>query len=84
MNEVLAAGMIMLSGWDRESAFIDPMCGSGTIPIEAAMMAHNIPPGIYRKHFAFEKWPDFNESLFSNIYNQEYPEPFCRSGNNWI
>ena len=75
LNEVLAAGMVMLSGWDRKSAFIDPMCGSGTITIEAAMIAHNIPPGIYRKHFAFEKWPDFNESLFSSIYNQEYPAP---------
>lgn len=75
INEVLAAGMIMLSGWDRESAFIDPMCGSGTIPIEAAMMAYNIPPGIYRKQFAFEKWPDFDKDLFNNIYNEEYPEP---------
>jgi putative N6-adenine-specific DNA methylase len=75
INEVLAAGMIMLSGWDRESAFIDPMCGSGTIPIEAAMMAHNIPPGMYRKQFAFEKWPDFDKDLFNSIYNEEYPEP---------
>jgi putative N6-adenine-specific DNA methylase len=75
LNEVLAAGMIMLSDWDRQSAFIDPMCGSGTIPIEAAMLAHNIPPGIYRKQFAFEQWPDFDERLFSDIYNQEYPEP---------
>jgi putative N6-adenine-specific DNA methylase len=75
LNEVLAAGMIMLSGWDRKSPLIDPMCGSGTIPIEAAMMAHNIPPGIYRKKFAFEKWPDFDEKLFSKIYNHEYEAP---------
>lgn len=75
LNEVLAAGMIMLSGWDRKSVFIDPMCGSGTIPIEAALMAHNIPPGMYRKQFAFEKWPDFDRELFDNIYNLEYPEP---------
>jgi len=75
LNEVLAAGMIMLSGWDRKTDFIDPMCGSGTIPIEAAMMAYNIPPGIYRKQFAFEKWPDFDKTLFESIYNEEYPEP---------
>ncbi len=78
LNEVLAAGIIMLSGWDCKSAFIDPMCGSGTIPIEAAMMAYNIPPGIYRKRFAFEKWPDFDNVLFGNIYNQEYSEPVTR------
>jgi putative N6-adenine-specific DNA methylase len=75
INEVLAAGMIMLSGWDRKTAFIDPMCGSGTIPIEAAMMAYNIPPGVYRKQFAFEKWPDFDKDLFNIIYNEEYPQP---------
>ena len=75
LNEILAAGMIMLSGWDRKSPFIDPMCGSGTIPIEAAMMAHNIPPGIYRKQFAFEKWPDFDDKLFGKIFNEDYPEP---------
>ncbi len=74
LNEVLAAGMIMLSGWDRKTTFIDPMCGSGTIPLEAAMMAHNIPPGIYRKQFAFQKWFDFDDMLFRKIYNQEYPE----------
>ena len=75
LNEVLAAGMIMLTGWDGKSPFIDPMCGSGTIPIEAAMIAHNIPPGIYRKQFGFEKWPDFDKSLLDKIYNEEYPEP---------
>jgi len=75
LNEVLAAGMIMLSGWDRKSDFIDPMCGSGTIPIEAAMIAYNVPPGVYRKQFAFEKWPDFDKPLFESIYNEDYPEP---------
>ncbi len=75
LNEVLAAGMIMLSGWDRKSPFIDPMCGSGTIPIEAAMMAHNIPPGIYRNQYAFEKWPDFDGELFKKIFNEDYAEP---------
>jgi putative N6-adenine-specific DNA methylase len=74
LNEVLAAGMIMLTGWDRKSDFIDPMCGSGTIPIEAAMMAYNIPPGIYRKQFAFEKWTDFDRPLLESIYNEDYPD----------
>ena len=75
INEVLAAGLVMLSGWDRKSCLIDPMCGSGTIPLEAAMMAYNIPPGIYRKQFGFEKWPDFDNILFGKICNWEYPEP---------
>ncbi|NAS32793.1 class I SAM-dependent RNA methyltransferase [Flavobacteriaceae bacterium R38] len=67
INEVLAAGMIMLSGWDGQCDFLDPMCGSGTIPVEAAMIACNIPPNINRKEFAFEKWPDFDEDLFDKI-----------------
>lgn len=71
LNEVLAAGMILKSGWRGESTFIDPMCGSGTILIEAAMIALGIPPGIHRQHFAFEKWTDFDEELFSNIYNDD-------------
>ncbi len=72
VNEVLAAGMIMLSGWTGESNFLDPMCGSGTILIEAAMIAKGIPAGIYRKSFGFEKWLDFDEHLFSEIYNADY------------
>ncbi len=75
INEVLAAGLVLLSGWDRKSPFIDPMCGSGTIPIEAAMIAWNIPPGIYRKQFAFEKWPGFDKELFERIYNEEREGP---------
>ena len=74
LNEVLAAGMILLSGWDRKSLFIDPMCGSGTILIEAAMMAHNIPPGLYRKKFGFETWKDFDNELLEDIYEEESPE----------
>jgi putative N6-adenine-specific DNA methylase len=74
INEVLAAGMILLSGWDGKSNFIDPMCGSGTLPIEAALIAYNIPPGIFRKQFAFEKWKDFDKDLFEEIYNEDYPE----------
>lgn len=71
LSEVLAAGMILKSGWKGETAFIDPMCGSGTILIEAAMIAMGIPPGIHRPNFAFEKWNDFDEGLFSNIYNDD-------------
>jgi len=67
INEVLAAGMIMLSGWDGQYDFLDPMCGSGTVLVEAAMIACNIPPNINRKEFAFEKWPDFDEDLFDKI-----------------
>lgn len=71
LNEVLAAGMILKSGWHGQSNFIDPMCGSGTLLIEAAMIATNTPPGIYRENFAFEKWPDFDSELFSEIYNDD-------------
>ena len=74
INEVLAAGMILLTGWRGESDFIDPLCGSGTIPIEAALIARNIAPGIFRKEFAFEKWRDFDSELFSNIYEDDSRE----------
>lgn len=67
ISEVLAAGMIMLSGYDGTQHLIDPMCGSGTILIEAAMIALNIPANINRKHFAFENWDDFDEDLFEKI-----------------
>jgi putative N6-adenine-specific DNA methylase len=75
LNEVLAAGMILLSGWDKKSTFIDPMCGSGTLIIEAALMANNIPPGIYRKKFGFETWKDFDNELLENIYEEDNVEP---------
>ena len=74
LNEALAAGLILLTGWDGNSDFIDPMCGSGTLLIEAAMIALNIPPGIYRKEFAFEKWADFDEELFDKLYNDQSAE----------
>ncbi len=67
INEVLAAGLLMLSGWEGQSDFLDPMCGSGTFLTEAAMIACNIPANINRKEFAFEKWPDFDEDLFQKI-----------------
>jgi putative N6-adenine-specific DNA methylase len=68
LNEVLAAGIIELSGWDKKSTFIDPMCGSGTFLIEAAMMAQNIAPGLYRRDpYGFESWKDFNQNLFEMV-----------------
>ncbi|MDR1645072.1 MAG: THUMP domain-containing protein [Tannerellaceae bacterium] len=76
LNEVLAAGMIMRTGWRGESHFVDPMCGSGTLLIEAALIALNIPPGIYRKEFAFEKWIDYDHDLFERIFNEENERPF--------
>ena len=74
LNEVLAAGMILMTGWHGECDLIDPMCGSGTIPIEAALIARNIAPGVFRKEFAFEKWPDFDRDLFDEIYNDDSQE----------
>lgn len=67
INEVLAAGMVLLSGYDGNAHFIDPMCGSGTILIEAAMIAHHIPANINRDRFAFEKWANFDAHLFELI-----------------
>lgn len=69
INEVLAAGMVLLSGFTGDENFIDPMCGSGTILIEAAMIACHIPANINRKHFAFEKWKDYDEDLFYTIHD---------------
>lgn len=67
LNEALAAGLIQLSGWDKTGDFMDPMCGSGTLPIEAALYAMNIPAGYYRKHFAFQNWSDFDETLWNQV-----------------
>jgi len=69
INEVLAAGLVLHSGYDGTQNFIDPMCGSGTILIEAAMIANNIPANINRREFGFEKWSDFDEDLFNVIRN---------------
>ena len=74
LNEVLAAGMILMSGWKGDTDFIDPMCGSGTLIIEAALIAQNISPGVFRKEYAFEKWPDFDKDLFDEIYNDDSKE----------
>lgn len=67
INEVLAAGMLILAGWEGKSHFLDPMCGSGTILAEAAMIACNVPANINRKEFGFEKWKDWDAELFDNI-----------------
>ena len=69
INEVLAAGMVLLSGYKGGENFIDPMCGSGTVLIEAAMIACHIPANINRPYFGFEKWNDFDEDLFEIIHD---------------
>ena len=68
MKEVLAAGLVKLSGWEKHLHLIDGMCGAGTIAIEAALWANNIPPGYYRNEFGFMKWQNFDETLYETIY----------------
>ena len=70
LNEALAAGIILLSGWKPGQPFYDPMCGSGTFPIEAALMGRNIPAGYYRKGFAFQKWHHFDNRLWNQIVTE--------------
>jgi len=67
LNEALAAGIILLSGWQGDNPFVDPMCGSGTFLIEAAMLAKNMAPGIFRKKFGFMRWRDYDENLWMKI-----------------
>ena len=67
LNESLAAGLIMLSDWNKLDPFYDLMCGSGTLPIEAALMAHNIAPGLLRDNFSFQKWEDYDSRLFKKL-----------------
>lgn len=74
ISEVLAAGMLLMAGWKGQSDFYDPMCGSGTLLIEAALIARNIAPGVFRQSYAFEKWPDFDADLWSDIYNDDSHE----------
>lgn len=80
INEVLAAGILLKAGYDGQCPLVDPMCGSGTFLIEAAMIAANINPGVYRQHYAFETWEDFDKELFSALYNDDSGErtPGCR------
>lgn len=79
LNEVLAAGMILISGWNGETDFIDPMCGSGTLPIEAALIATNTPPGIFRSDFGFEHWMDFDSDLFEQVADEAEPQKFTKT-----
>jgi putative N6-adenine-specific DNA methylase len=74
INEALAAGMLLLAGWKGQSDFYDPMCGSGTLLIEAALIARNIAPGVFRKSFAFEKWANFDADLFEDVYSDDSRE----------
>jgi putative N6-adenine-specific DNA methylase len=74
ISEVLAAGMLLMAGWNGQCNFIDPFCGSGTFLIEAALIALNIPPGLYRPSFGFEKWKDFDQDLFDEIYQDDSGE----------
>jgi putative N6-adenine-specific DNA methylase len=78
LNEVLAAGMLMLSGWDGVRSLTDPMCGSGTIPIEAGLLSRRVPPGKFRKLFGFMSWIDYDEGLFERV-NQECDRSIGRS-----
>lgn len=70
INEVLAAGLVLLSGWDPKTPLVDPMCGSGTVLIEAAMIAGNIPPGIHRPSFGFQRWKDFDPSIWQEVLDE--------------
>lgn len=70
INEVLAAGLLFLSGYDAQTPLLDPMCGSGTILIEAALMASNTPPGIFRETFSFMSWPDFDRALWNTVLKE--------------
>ncbi len=74
INEVLAAGLIKLTGWTGDTDFVDPFCGSGTFLVEAALMAKNVYPGVFRKEFGFEKWKDFDAELLQEIYDDDSQE----------
>lgn len=80
INEVLAAGLILLSGWDKKKAFYDPFCGSGTIPVEAAMIATSTPAGFFRRKFGFMTWQDYDERLFKTVkekFDQQVKKMEC-------
>jgi putative N6-adenine-specific DNA methylase len=75
LNEVLAAGLIMLSGWDRKMPLVDFMCGSGTIAIEGALIAAGIAPGDIRSEYGFRKWKDYEPAIFNEIVNEKKNYP---------
>jgi putative N6-adenine-specific DNA methylase len=70
LKESLAAALIQLSGWQPEQMFYDPLCGSGTLPLEACLKALNIAPGLFRDRFGFETWPDFDQPLFDRLLKE--------------
>ncbi len=74
LNEVLAAGILLKAGWKGQCDLLDPMCGSGTFLIEAALIATGTAPGLCRKSFAFEQWQDFDAELFNRVYNDDSRE----------
>jgi len=81
LNEVLAAGIIALTGWDKKSPFIDPMCGSGTLLIEAALLAYNIAPGLYRQQgFGFMYWQDFDQQLYDEVLEEARSQRLPEAG----
>ena len=67
LNEVLAAGLVLLSGWNKQSPFFDPMCGSGTIAIEAALIQRKIAPGLFRNQFGFANWQNYDPTLWKKL-----------------
>lgn len=74
INEVLAAGILLMAGYDGSQPLVDPMCGSGTFLVEAALIAANINPGVFRRTYAFQNWPDYNEELFESLWNNDEAE----------
>src|SRR6185503_8826311 len=70
LGEVLAAGILRLTEWDRQSTLIDPMCGSGTFCIEAALLARNIVPGVIRRRFGFTNWKDYDRPLHDAVLDE--------------
>ena len=75
LNEVLAAGMIGLSGWEPSRPFLNPMCGSGTLAIEAGMISKGLPGGYFRSDFGFQRWPDYDAALFETIRRERFLPP---------
>src|SRR5437764_7687681 len=70
LNEALAAALVLLSGWREDTAFVDPLCGSGTLPIEAAWIALRRPPGLTRRRFGFQGWMDFDVRLWTAVRDE--------------
>ncbi|MCA8972603.1 MAG: RNA methyltransferase, partial [Planctomycetes bacterium] len=70
LNEALAAGLLLMTGWDPQTSLVDPMCGSGTFVIEAALLAMDRAPGLLRRRFAFESWPDFDRDLMDQLRSE--------------